>query len=96
MYIHDIYLYIIYNIYAWYIIYTLYISLHIIHIYMVLCSTIATYMYLYSYIAPYIYRYIYNLEMEKVKCTQIWKGLKEFEIADTGMGKSGIGKCCFL
>lgn len=72
MYIHNIYLYIIYNIYAWYIIYTLYISLHIIHI------------------------YIYNLDTEKVKCTQIWKGLKESEIADTGMGKSRIGKCCFL
>ena len=31
--------------------------------------------------------------MEKVKYTQIWKDLKEFEVADPGMGQSGIGKC---
>lgn len=24
------------------------------------------------------------------------KGLKEFEVVDPSMGKSGIGKCCFL
>lgn len=24
------------------------------------------------------------------------KGLKEFEVVDPGIEKSGIGKCCFL
>ena len=40
--------------------------------------------------------YVYYLEMEKVRCTHIHKSLKEFEGANSAMGKGGIGKCCFL